>query len=441
MKSPTALLRTLPSGTLLVGAGVAANAGASYIFLALAGRTLGHDDMAQISVLWSVIAFAGIGLFFPVEQELTRVVAARTAAGLGAGPAIRRGILTATAMLAVVLAALAAASGPLANLLFNGDRAMVAVLGAAFVGWAAQHTARGILAGYGNFRWYAVQLTADAVLRVGAAITLLAVNGSFLAFGLAMALAPLPAVLLCLPAMRRASRPGPAAGVGEIHNGFGVLVVSTTLMQAVANAPVVTAKLLDPDNTPLVTALVSALILVRVPQFLVSSMQASLLVELTGRHTAGDKAGFLRTLRGNLLMVSALGAGWAVVCAVIGPALNETAFHAPPALSSLDFGLLGLGAVAHLAAIVLSSGTLATGGHRILCVAWTIGALALGTAPLLPGGTALQVELSYAIAAGAAAVALLFGLRSGLRHFDQPFDAKTRALVGDAEALGTVKPG
>lgn len=61
--------------------------------------------------------------------------------------------------------------------------------------------------------------------------------------------------------------------------------------------------------------------------------------------------------------------------------------------------------------------------------------------PLLPGGTALQVELSYAIAAGAAAVALLFGLRAGLRHFDQPFDAKTRALVGDAEALGTVKPG
>ncbi|MDJ0342462.1 hypothetical protein QMK19_22270 [Streptomyces sp. H10-C2] len=373
--------------------------------------------MAAISVLWSVIAFAGIGLFFPVEQELTRVVAARTAAGLGAAPAIRRALVNAAVMLAVVLAVLAAAARPLADLLFNGDRSMIMVLGAAFVGWAAQHTARGILAGYGNFRWYAVQLTADAVLRVGFAAALLIGNGSALMFGLAMALAPLPAVAVCVPAMIRAARPGPPAAANELRHGFGVLVVSTTLAQAVANAPVVAAQLLAPHNAPLVAALVSALILVRIPQFLVSSMQASLLVDLTSRHTAGDRAGFRHALRGNLLMVAALGTFWALVCAGIGPVLNEKAFAAAPVLGALDFTLLGLGAVGHLTAIVLSSGTLAAGGHRVQCVAWVAGAIALGIAPLLPGGAALQVELSYAAAAWTATAALLIGLRLTMRRF------------------------
>ena len=77
MKLTARGLGVLPSGTLPVGAGLVVLGIGSYAQLALAGHGLSTTGMAAMSVLWSIVFWLGLGLFFPVEQELIRLVAAR----------------------------------------------------------------------------------------------------------------------------------------------------------------------------------------------------------------------------------------------------------------------------------------------------------------------------------------------------------------------------
>ena len=99
----------LPPGTVLVAAGLAVLGGGSYAQLAVAGHSLSTSGMAAMSVLWSIVFWAGLGLFFPVEQELIRLVAARKAVGEGVIPVARRAALLAGAILVATLVPLAVA--------------------------------------------------------------------------------------------------------------------------------------------------------------------------------------------------------------------------------------------------------------------------------------------------------------------------------------------
>ena len=121
--------------------------------------------MAQMSVLWSVVYLLGLGVFFPVEQELTRLVRAHRA-GQGAAPVVRRGVAAAAALLAVVLLVMAVTTGPLAGRLFDGDTELVPVAGAAALALAVTSVSRGTLAGLGRFDLYGRQLAVDGGLRV-----------------------------------------------------------------------------------------------------------------------------------------------------------------------------------------------------------------------------------------------------------------------------------
>ncbi|MFE5864639.1 hypothetical protein ACFQ77_29415 [Streptomyces virginiae] len=107
----------------------------------------------------------GIGLFIPVEQELTRIVAARAVRGEGGAPVLRKAGLLTAGVLAVVLGALALFAGPIADRLFRDDQALVAVLGAAFTGVALWYLTRGVLAGTGRFTAYGSPLAVDGGLR------------------------------------------------------------------------------------------------------------------------------------------------------------------------------------------------------------------------------------------------------------------------------------
>ena len=125
---PRRALDMLPPGTLTVGAGLLVLGAGYYAHLAVAGHSLTADGMAALSVLWSIVFLLGLGVFLPIEQELIRLVAARTTVGEGIGPVVRRACLVSAIVLAVILAPLAAAAGPVADRLFGGDTAMGAVL-------------------------------------------------------------------------------------------------------------------------------------------------------------------------------------------------------------------------------------------------------------------------------------------------------------------------
>ncbi|WP_344461282.1 hypothetical protein [Kitasatospora kazusensis] len=405
MKSPLRVALP-PSGTLAVGAGAAALAGASYLHLALAGKVLDGAAMAKFSLVWALVFSVGAGLFIPLEQEASRAVAARIALGDGGLPVLLRGMRVAGGLLGALLVLLAAAARPLAGLLFSGDRGMVLALGAGCAGLAVAHVARGVLAGHGRFRDYCTQMWLDALLRVAAAGALwLGQIRSPLAFALVLVAAPALSVMAVGPALRRCCRPGGAPRPAELRSGLPVLMCSTLLTQLLPNAPVIAARLLDPADSRAVPALLCASIIVRIPVMAVAAMQVPLLAALSRTVTLGERQAWVAQVRSACRVVAVIGVG-ALVCVVLaGPYAAVRLLSAPELLGRRDFLLLGLGTLGYLFAMVLGQPLLALRRQWSQGAGWIVGGLVFLLCSAADEEAVPAVENAYL--AGCWAVALL----------------------------------
>jgi O-antigen/teichoic acid export membrane protein len=411
MKPLARTLGLLPPGTLLVGAGLGVLGAASYVHLAIAGHTLSTVGMASMSVLWSLVFWLGLGLFFPVEQEVIRLVATRMAIGQGITPVVRRGALLASGVLVVALVPLAIAARPLADILFAGNVGMVAALAGAFTAQAAVSVIRGVLAGTGQFRAYGTQLAADGMLRVALA-ALLGAEGvrSPVLFGLILTAAPLGSVVMTLRPVWRELRPGPAISWIQMCQGLGLLIGSTLLAQLVVNVAVIDLRLLSPGNSAAVGALLSAMILTRVPLFIFASLQASLLPGLAGAVSTGEYGQFQRLIIRASAIVIGLGLAVGLPAVILGPRLIEVLFNAHPVLDPADFAWLASGTVLYMLAMVLGQGALALSRHRGLLLAWVAATAVLAIVTFLPGTVTLRVEAAYALSSLTACLGLMLVL-------------------------------
>lgn len=406
------LTAALPPGTVAVAGGTVVLGAASYVHLGVAGHSLSEQDMANVSVLWTIVMSIGIGVFFPIEQELTRIVSARVVLGQGTAPVLRRATLLTGAMLGATLLVLGLGAGPIADLLFQGDRALVAALGGAFAGMAVCYLTRGVLAGLGRFAAYGTQLAVDGGLRIVLAFgcALFGLH-SALAFSLVLALAPIAATLVTLPTLLRAVGPGEPIAWRELCNGLGLLICATLLSQAVVNAAVLSTKLLAPTDSVLIAALLSALVLARVPLFVFGSLQASLLSGLTAAFTAGDRAAFWAMLRRIALVVGGLGLLGGVPATVLGPWLIEVLFGAKPRLGCFDFFLMSAGTVAYMFAMVLGQALMVFKRHNLQLLCWALGTAVLVGITLIPGDVAVRVIVAYTVGSLATVLAMLAALR------------------------------
>jgi O-antigen/teichoic acid export membrane protein len=407
MKPAARVLGLLPSGTLLVGAGLAVLGGASYVYLAVAGHELGRPGDAALSVLWVIVFCLGLGLFFPVEQELIRHVAARAVTGEGITPVVRRGTVLAAVILLAVLVPLAAAARPVASTLFGGDIGMVAALACALLALAVVSVSRGVLAGMGRFRAYGAQLGIDGGLRVvfAAALGISGVRSPVM-FGLILAVAPLMSAVVTLGPALRDLRPGPAVTWIGMCRGLGLLIGSSLLAQLVVNVAVISADLLSPGRPAVVAALLDGMVLARVPLFIFASLQAALLPGLAGAVAAGQYQVFGRLVARASGTVAVLGIAGGLLAASLGPWLIPVLFGARRVLGPADFALLASGTLFYMLAMVLGQGAMALNRHRDQLLAWAAGAVVLGFITFLPGEVRLRVEAAYAVSSLTVALAL-----------------------------------
>ncbi|WP_233512366.1 polysaccharide biosynthesis protein [Micromonospora deserti] len=428
------LVNLVPPGTLAVGAGLALLGLASYVHLAVAGHSLTEADYSSLSVLWSIVFTLGIGVFLPVEQEVARVVAARRSQGLPPGPVLARGAALAAGVLALMVLAVAAAYRPLADRLFAGDGSMVLVLIGALAAMAVAYTTRGVLSGLQLFPWYGGQLGVDGGLRIGM-VALLGLTGvtSPLWYGLVLVIAPLAGVLLTLPPVLRAVGGGVPVAWSALLRGLGLLTVSSLLSQVVVNVGVINVRLLDPSDVATAGALLSALVLVRIPLFVFASLQASLLPGLATSATTGDHAAFHGLLRRALGVVTALGLLGGLGAVLLGPWLVRALFDAPDVLGHGDFAWLAVATLAYLWAMVLGQALLALDRHRAQAVAWTVGVAALIVATLAPLSVALRVELGYTVGSVVVAATMAVLLRGAGRPVPAahpPLEAVAPSVTG-----------
>ncbi|MFJ5922100.1 lipopolysaccharide biosynthesis protein [Kitasatospora sp. NPDC092948] len=439
MSSPLArLLGALPPGVRAVAGGTVVLGASSYVYLALAGYSLDSSEVAGVSVLWTVLMSVGYGLFTPVELELNRLVSARHVAGEGPLPVVRRVLGLTVAVLAAVLLAIGLAARPIADWLFAGDRGLVAGLGLAMVGLAISSVVRGALAGLGNFRAYGMQLAVDGGLRIGlGALIPLAGLHSALAFSVILVVAPLAASVIGLRSVLGDRRGGSVLGWREVTGGLGLLTGSTLLSQLMVNASVVSVKLLSPDSVALVGALLSAVVLARVPLFAYVAIQASLVSTLSGAAAIGDQAAFRKVLTRTAGIVLGLCVVAGVPTVLLGPRLVQLLFNAQDVLTSADFLWLVLGTACYMLATVLGQALMSLDRHRSQFAAWLAGTAALVAVTLLPGPDAgTRAELGYLFGSLVSAAGMLWLLFRSLAVNARVRLAERKAEDGQTAAVG-----
>ena len=408
----------LPRGTLAVGAGLMVLGAGMYVHLAVAGHSLPASGMAAVSVLWSLVFLLGLGVFLPIEQELIRLVAARTAVGEGVIPVVRRICVLSAVILAVMFVPLAAAAVPLARLLLGGDTVMLAELAGACLAMAVTTVSRGVLAGQGKFGAYGGQLAIDGGSRAVLACVLgLAGTHSAVAFGLVLTVAPLLSAALTLRPLLADLRPGPALPWQATSRRLAMLIATMLLAQVIINVAVINVRLLSPGEPALTGALLAALVLARVPLFVFTSLQTALLPGLAGAIAAGDQARFRLLLGRGCAAVAILGAAGGLPAVIFGPWLTRVLFGARPVLGHASFAWLAAGTLCYMLALVLGQGAMALSRHRDQLFSWICGVAVLAVITALPGEVTTRVVAAYALGSGTVAAALAIAL---IRHAPRP---------------------
>ena len=361
-----------------------------YAHLAVAGHSLPASGMAALSVLWSIVFLLGLGVFLPIEQELIRLVAARTAAGRRHRPGgpPRRPWLSAIA-LAVILTAVRGrrAAG---RRLFGGDSAMVAVLGGACVALAVTAVSRGTLAGLGRFgvataaSWPS---TAGCGRLLACALGLAGARTRPVAFGLILTVAPLLAVLVTLGPLLASLRPGPPGWPGIGHARRLALLIATMLLaQVLINVAVISVRLLSPGDPALVGALLAAVVLARVPLF-VFTVAADGPAARAGRRRGRGRPGTVPAAAGPQLRGrGGPRRGWRAARDHPRAVADPGAVRRPPVLGHAAFAWLAAGTLCYMLALVLGQGAMALARHRDQLLSWLAGvavltAITAGTRP------------------------------------------------------------
>jgi O-antigen/teichoic acid export membrane protein len=291
--------QTLPPGALAVGGGLLAASATTYGFLAVSARALGPGGYAPISVLWSALFIVTATVWMPVEQEVARLVGARTARDEGARPV--------------------AVAGARATLVV-GAPCVVLVAGLAVAG-------------------------VDDPVPYAAAV----------------AIAPLVPVVAFRRRWGSAARPGPPSPT--LHRRVLPLAGSQALAQLLVNGgPIAVALLAAPGQEAEAGRFLAALLIARIPLFFFQAVQSSLLPGLARLEAVGDRTGFTRLVRRLAGVVVALGLAAVVGAWVLGPWAVRLGFGADFALGRRDLALLAAAAGAVMLAHVLAHAAIALAG-------------------------------------------------------------------------------
>jgi O-antigen/teichoic acid export membrane protein len=414
--------------TGILSVGLAAAGVATFAFFALSSHVLGGAEYTQIVVLWSVMFIVISTIYRPVEQLLSRTIAARRAAGIAHGhpllvpAAIQIGFGLTFIGVALLLRPW------IERELFAGSSALYWAMLAGVTTYGAAFFARGWLAGYKRYYVFGALVLFDACARVcfPLAVALGIGDESTIAIGIAAA----PALsLLVVPAAfgRRvatlgeereallapaadAALEGPGAeGAEEALTdltlsrgaGFAVAVLGIMLAeQALLNVPVLTVNALAADAA-LAGIVFNVLLIARAPLQLFQAVQLSLLPHLAGLEARQGQQAVRHALRVTALAIACFTAVVVLGLLVVGPTMMDALFGGEFDYGRLGLALMGVGMGLHLLAGTLNQAALARDRAMAASAAWLVTAglfvAWLLTAPV--DDQLLRVQIGYSAAA------------------------------------------
>lgn len=393
------------AGTSLLGA-------SGYAFLTLTAVRVSPADYAALASLYLLVALVGPALFFGVEQEITRLVAAAEASGVGARGQVLRLARLAGGIAAAATAGLLALYPVLVPRVFHGNAGLWFALTASVVGMAALCVLRGAFAGAGRLRHYALCVGLDGLVRLlpTALFALLGVRTD-LPYGLALGLGPVAAFAVMVPFVSWGS-PGPVSAWPVLVRATGWLVAAWGLSLVLANLAPVVVTALSPAAPALAGVFAFAFVLARVPVFVLLSLQALILPRLSAAVTRGDRAGLRVAIRRALLAVGGLGAVGLALTAPVASWLVGRLFPRSPGLSWAVLTGLALGTAFALLIQVLQPALIATTGHHRVALAWLVGAVVFAGCFLLPAPPVTVATLAQVLGCAATAGVMAGFVRS-----------------------------
>ena len=421
------LLDRFPEGTGAVGAGLVVNGLAAYAFITLASRDLGPEDYTPVGLLWALSFLLGPGFFQPLEQEVARIVAARSGGRIG--PVVRTAGCIGAGMVGLLAVLALMLGGRIRHDLFDGHSLLVVGLLLVLVGLGIGHLVRGVLAGLGRFGGYARYFIGDGVGRLVMVLVLVGTVGGVGAYGLAVGLAPFIGVVLALVGQRDLSLEGPAEPTGALSRALGALLVASVATALMLNvSPLAVEVLAGPDQADDPGRFLNALLIARVPLFFFQAVQASLLPRLSALVGAGRFDELVHVFRRLLGLVAGIGGTAIVVCAVLGTWIVEFAFGADFAVERQDMVLLAASSAVLMVALSFAQALMACRAQGRMALAWVLGLAVFPLVVAFGEDLFLRVELgllaAVSVTATSMAVLLVERLRSTDRwHSMEPWSA------------------
>lgn len=366
--------QAVPEGALTVAIGLIVAGVTTYAFFRIGTDALGGDDeFAPIAALWFAMFALAPGFFLPIEQELGRALAHRTAVGEGGRPVVAKAVIMAV-VLAVVVSVVIVASSPWSvNAYFDGSWAMLAALVVAFCAYAPMHLTRGICSGTGEFGSFAFVVGADGVVRILATVVIAWVGITTTGpFAMAVALSPLVAVSVVAGRGTLRTADGPPAPWREVTQNFGWLLVGTACAAGLLNAGPIAANILSADgDEAVVTRFGYGVLLARVPLFMFQAIQASLLPRLARLAARGEFSAFRSGLRLLIIVVGAIGTIGTLGAFWIGPWILDVVYGAE--LGGRTLAMLAFSSAIYMLALATSQAVLALHGHAQVALGWVLG--------------------------------------------------------------------
>lgn len=423
----------LPEGTLPVGFSLLIAGIATYGFFIVGERALGGEEaFAPIVAMWFATFSLAPGFFLPLEQEMGRALSHRRANGEGGLPVVRRIVAIGAIITTIVLVVILAASPVITSEYFDGNWWMLAALATAFVAYAPAHLARGVCAGMGRFRSYAVVIGSDGIIRIIACVALAAVGIEAVGpYAFAVALSPLVPVTFVAMRGSLTTEPGPDAAWSEVSQNLGWLLVGTVFAAALLNAGPVTANLLrDESEKELVTQFGYGVLLARIPLFLFQAVQAALLPRLSRLAARGELDEFRDGLRKLLYLVIAVGVIGTSGAFIIGPFVIRTVYDTE--LSGRTLAMLALSSAIYMAGLATAQAVIALRGHALVALGWGVGVVGFVLGTWLSSDLLFRrIEIGLVISSAAALVVFAASLRHQLAVGTAPTSGSVMEALTD----------
>ncbi len=439
--------RSYGSGARILTVGIASTGIFSFLYLALASRSLGSEAYGRISLMWSVMFVILSVIYRPIEQLLSRTIAERRARGLEGHPL--RVPATIQAAFALLFLVVALALRPqVTEHLYDGSSALYWMTVVGVLAYAGSYFARGWLAGHQRFGLYGALVLLESTSRfLFALAAAIGITSGQSAIALGMAVAPfisLVVVPFALTRLHRDQSAGAAAPPPEsaealhdapvldagmegpahaeieeavadlsIQHGtrfavavFGIMLAEQTLMNAAVL--IVNAS----SGEALAGFVFNVLLIVRAPLQLFQAIQTSILPHLAGLEARASGEEFARAIRLTVLAIAGFAGACALGLLAIGPWVMSTFLGDKGfAYSRGGLALVAVGMGFHLIAGTLNQAALARRRAGLAAAAWLLcAALFVGwmVSPIV-NDEVLRVETGY-FGAAFLLSGLLFGL-------------------------------